>query len=400
MIRLLTSQKVGLPIRLSLGLCLGLFLAFSALAGTQVLSMTGQVERLQGQQTLTLKPGDAFDNTFSVRTGAGGQAQLLLEDGSILTVPQGSQVSVSMASQPQVKLLTGGVNVLPAKGYLTLASMGLGLKTNGYLRLRQCIDGCKEPSGLYGKILSGEVIVEYAGGRSVLRNKPFRAASGGGRPMILARDTDLLVEDGHLDVAARAKVALAEDIKQGMEAFKSGQFEKSRALLLAVREKSPTEKIVSYYLGLIALELKENDVALQHLQQYIRDDPEAARQRGVNQLVTLLLTNQLQDEVKQAIQQENQLASDKPEPGSIAVQAFTNRGDPAYAALAKGIAAMVITDLSKVPGLKVLERQKVQKLMDEISLNQSGLVSQDSMVKAGRLMRAEKVVVGSFGVQP
>jgi curli biogenesis system outer membrane secretion channel CsgG len=81
------------------------------------------------------------------------------------------------------------------------------------------------------------------------------------------------------------------------------------------------------------------------------------------------------------------------------VQAFSNRGDASYAALAKGIAAMVISDLSKVPGLKLLERQKVQKLVDEIQLSESGLVSQDNQVKAGRLMRAEKIVVGSFGVQ-
>jgi hypothetical protein len=386
MIRLLTSL-------------LGISLAFSALAGTQVLSVTGPVVRLQGPQALLLKQGETFDGTFSVRTGAGSQVQLLLDDGSILTVPHGSEVSVSMTSQPLVKLLSGGVNVLPAKGYLTLDAMGFNLKTSGYLRLRQCVDTCKEPLGLYGKTLSGEVIVEYAGGRSVLRNKPFRAALGGVRPVILARETELLAEDSQLDVAAKAKVALAEEIKVGMDAYKNSQFDKAREVLMAVREKSPTEKIVSYYLGLTALELKDNPAALQHLQQYTRDDPDVARERGVNQLVTLLLTNQLQNEVKEALQQENQLTNDKPEPNTIAVQAFTNRGDPAYAALAKGIAAMVITDLSKIPGLKVLERQKVQKLMDEISLNQSGLVSQDSLVKAGRLMRAEKVVVGSFGVQ-
>jgi len=386
MIRLLTSL-------------LGISLAFSALAGTQVLSVTGQVVRLQGPQALLLKQGETFDGTFSVRTGAGSQVQLLLDDGSILTVPHGSEVSVSMTSQPLVKLLSGGVNVLPAKGYLTLDAMGFNLKTSGYLRLRQCVDTCKEPLGLYGKTLSGEVIVEYAGGRSVLRNKPFRAALGGVRPVILARETELLAEDSQLDVAAKAKVALAEEIKVGMDAYKNSQFDKAREVLMAVREKSPTEKIVSYYLGLTALELKDNPAALQHLQQYTRDDPDVARERGVNQLVTLLLTNQLQNEVKEALQQENQLTNDKPEPNTIAVQAFTNRGDPAYAALAKGIAAMVITDLSKIPGLKVLERQKVQKLMDEISLNQGGLVSQDSLVKAGRLMRAEKVVVGSFGVQ-
>lgn len=386
MIRLLTSL-------------LGLLLASSALGGTQVLSVTGQVLRLPTQQPVPLKQGDQFDSTFRVQTGAGSLVQLLLDDGSILTVPHDSEVSVSMASQPQVKLLAGGVNVWSAHSPLTLDAMGFILKTSGFLRLRQCDGACKEPPGLYGKTLSGEVIVEYVGGRSVLRNKAFRAALGGGRPVILAREPELLAQDSQLDLAAKAKLALAEEIKEGMDAYKNGQFDKAREVLMAVREKSSTEKIVSYYLGLIALELKDNPSALQHLQQYTRNDPEMARERGVNQLVTLLLTNQLQDEVKQALKQENQLTNEKPEPNTIAVQAFTNRGDPAYAALAKGIAAMVITDLSKIPGLKVLERQKVQKLMDEISLNESGLVSQDSRVKAGRLMRAEKLVVGSFGVQ-
>lgn len=386
MIRLLTSL-----------LCL--LLASSALGGTQVLSVIGQVVRLQGQQPLPLKQGETFESTFSVQTGTGSQVQLLLDDGSILTVPYSSEVSVSMASQPQLTLLAGGVNVLPAKKPFTLAAMGFTLKTSGFLRLRQCDGACKEPPGLYGNTLSGEVIVEYSGGRSVLRNKPFRAALGGGRPVILVREPELLAQDSQLDIAAKAKVALLEEIKLGMEAYRNGQFDKAREVLLAVREKNPTEKVVSYYLGLTALELKDNPSALQHLQQYTRNDPETARERGVNQLVTLLLTNQLQDEVKQALKQENQVTNEKPEPNTIAVQAFTNRGDLAYAALAKGIAAMVITDLSKIPGLKVLERQKVQMLMDEINLNQSGLVNQDNRVKAGRLMRAEKVVVGSFGVE-
>lgn len=378
---------------------LGLGLTTFAMGATQVLSVTGQVEQLQGQQPQLIKRGETLSSSFSLRSAAGSQVQLLLEDGSILNLPQGSEVSVSMASSPQVKLLSGGVNVLPANGYLTLDAAGLSLKTNGYLRLQQCAVGCPEPAGLYGRTLSGEVIVEYVGGRSVLRHKAFRAAPGGGRPLLLAREPALLATDSHLDVAATAKVALAEEIKVGLEAYKNGQYDKSREVLMAVQEKSPTETVVAYYLGLIALERKDNTAALKYLQQYQRDDPDTATRRGVNQLLTLLLTSQLQAEVTQALQQESQLTSDKPEPNTVAVQAFTNRGDPTYAALAKGIAAMVITDLSKVPGLKVLERQKVQKLMDEISLNQSGLVSEDSRVKAGRLMRAEKLVVGSFGVQ-
>ena len=88
-----------------------------------------------------------------------------------------------------------------------------------------------------------------------------------------------------------------------------------------------------------------------------------------------------------------------PEPGSIAVEAFVNRGNAQYRAMAKGLAAMIIADLSKVPGLKVLEREKVQLLLDEAKLGDSGLADTASAVRSGRLMRAEKVVVGNFEVQ-
>jgi len=368
-------------------------------AGSQVLSVTGQVQKVQAGQTTALQRGDALDGAYSLRTAELERAQITLEDGSILTLPANSEISVGAPPDRPLQLLRGGVDVLPGKGMLALQAMGMVLKTDGYLRLRQCAAACTELPGLYGRALSGEVIVEYTGGRAVLRNKPFRAVSNSSRPLILARETALLAEDAQADLGTPAKQALAEELKSGMDAFKNGQFESARQTLQAVLEKSPTEKIVPYYLGLIALEQKDNDAALKHLQQYNRDDPETAKARGVGQLLTLLLTSQLQDEVKLAIQQESTLTNEKPEPNTIAVQAFSNRGDANYAALAKGIAALVITDLSKVPGLKVLERQKVQKLMDEIRLGESGLVSQESMLKAGRLMKAEKVLVGSFGVQ-
>lgn len=355
-------------------------------------------------QPRPLVPGDLPAEACGIRVGKQGQAQIRFDDGAILTIPRNSQmdlcpVDTTRKSPRAIKLLAGGLNILPAKGYITVESLGYSLKTNGYLRLRQCTEGCKEKPGLYGKALSGEVIVEYSGGRSVLRNKPFHALPGGKRPIILARESELLAEDHQLEAAAQAKRNLAEEIKAGMEAFKNGEYEKAQAVLTAAHERAPTEHILSYYLGLLALEAKDNATALKHLQKYAKDDPEAARERNVNQLVTLLLTNALQEEAKLALQQEGALSNQPPEPNSIAVQPFTNRSDPIYTALAKGIAAMIIADLSKVPGLKVLEREKVQKLIDEIRLSESGLIDQNTLVKAGKLMRAEKVVIGSFGVQ-
>lgn len=379
---------------------LALLLALASQAqGAELLSLVGPVHNLQAEPAQALAAGASLPGAFRLRSSAEGTAQLALEDGSVLTLLPGSEVSASAPPRRQLQLHSGGLSLLTGRDTVSVLALGYVLKANGFVRLRQCAQGCPDAPGLYGRALDGEVIVEYTGGRAVLRNKPFRASAAGSRPLMLAREPEWFADDLQLQAATRAKQALAEDLRQAMQAYQGGQFEPARQRLLAVLEQSPTEKIVPYYLGLIALEQKDNAAALQYLQQYSREDPDKARERGVGQLVTLLLTNQLQGEVALALQQENRLGTEKPEPNSIAVQAFSNRGDAAYTPLAKGIAAMVISDLSKVPGLKVLERQKVQKLVDEISLGESGLVSQENLVKAGRLMRAEKVVVGSFGVQ-
>lgn len=383
---------------LALGLSLALGLPALA-AGSQVLSVLGPVNKLQATAATALASGSQLEGAWRLRTGADAVAQIALEDGAILTLLPGSEVSLAAAPQALLQLHSGALSLLTGTQGRTLQAGGYVLKANGFVRLRQCDADCEQGPGLYGRALSGEVIVEYTGGRAVLRNKPFRAAPGGARPLILAREPQGLAIDPLLEAAERAKRALADELTLALDAYKGGELELARKRLLAVQAQSPTEKIVPYYLGLIALEQKDNDTALRQLQQYSREDPEKARERGVGQLLTLLLTNQLQGEVALALQQESRLGRQAPEPNSVAVQAFSNRGDPAYAYLAKGIAAMVISDLSKVPGLKVLERQKVQKLVDEIALSESGLVGQDSLVQVGRLMRAEKVVVGSFGVQ-
>jgi uncharacterized protein YjcR len=64
------------------------------------------------------------------------------------------------------------------------------------------------------------------------------------------------------------------------------------------------------------------------------------------------------------------------------------------------LTAFVITDLAKVPGLKVLEREKLEKLIDEIKLSEKGdLVEKSARVRAGRIMRAEKLMIGDYLIE-
>lgn len=370
-----------------------------AFAEARLISAVGEVSLIRQGVAAMATSGERITGSVVLRTGITGESQVRFADGTLLTVPPGSEVAFDAASAAPIELTAGGLDLMPAKGYRVVRHGRYSLRTNGLLKLRLCDQGCTEPAGLYGRPLSGETVVEYAGGRVVLRNRPFHAGTDGRRPVTLAREPAVFADQQRLQRAEQAKTRLAEELRLGMTAFKEGEYDKAREHLERVGQQSPSEHIVSYTLGLIALETKDNSGALRHFQQYSQAAPEAARDRGVNQMITLLLSNQLEQEVRQAMLQERALSSEPPEPNTIAVQPFSNRSDPAYGVLAKGIAAMVITDLSKVPGLKVLERQMVQRLMDEIRLSESGVVDQDSQVRAGRLMRAEKVIVGGFGVE-
>jgi TolB-like protein len=71
-----------------------------------------------------------------------------------------------------------------------------------------------------------------------------------------------------------------------------------------------------------------------------------------------------------------------------------NRAD--YDALGKGIADVLITDLATNPTIRVLERDRVQQLMDEQNLGSAGRVDQETAVKVGKLLGVHHMIFGGF----
>lgn len=191
----------------------------------------------------------------------------------------------------------------------------------------------------------------------------------------------------------------AEALGEAVQFFEKGQTEPARLRFLQVQKAFPNNAMAAYYLGAIALDQGQHFETIRQWQQYIQTDPDGASRKGIPEKVTLLVNQELRAEVERAIKLEASLNTQTPEPGTVAVLPFVNRGDAAQAILSKGLAAMMISDLSKVPGLRVLERAKLQMLADEIALSGSGLVDEKSAVRAGRLMRAEKLLIGDYKVQ-
>jgi len=89
-------------------------------------------------------------------------------------------------------------------------------------------------------------------------------------------------------------------------------------------------------------------------------------------------------------------------PKTMAILPFENNSvtDPEkFAPLSKGLSAMLITDLkNSSTSLQLIERDKIQALLKEIALSQSGSVDQSTAVRAGKILGAQSIVFGSFMV--
>ncbi|MBF0368287.1 MAG: hypothetical protein HQL52_02420 [Magnetococcales bacterium] len=194
-------------------------------------------------------------------------------------------------------------------------------------------------------------------------------------------------------------LAAGDTLEKGVQLFRENKFDKAIVQFRKVQKGEPENPWAAYYMGLLELRKGNGKAAIKQWQLYQRVDPAGAEKNGIPGRLTLLQEEERKQSVAALMKFEQQLSDNPPEPGAIAVFPFENEGLSKYNVLSKGLMALIIADLSKVPGLKVLERGKLQKLLDEIKLSQSGLVREDAQVKTGRMLRAERLVLGEYAVE-
>lgn len=107
-------------------------------------------------------------------------------------------------------------------------------------------------------------------------------------------------------------------------------------------------------------------------------------------------------EAKKAEPESEIVAAIDQTPTTLAILPFENNSvtnPELYAPLGKGLAAMLITDLKKAgTSLRMIERAKIQSLLKEVALSQSGSVDESTAIRAGKILGAQSIVFGSFMV--
>ncbi|MDP1676722.1 MAG: CsgG/HfaB family protein [Bacteroidota bacterium] len=87
------------------------------------------------------------------------------------------------------------------------------------------------------------------------------------------------------------------------------------------------------------------------------------------------------------------------DPKTVAVLYFENNSivdkdklDP----LKKGLADMMITEMSKIKGIKVVERQRIQSIIEELNLSETDMVDKSTTQEMGKLLGAKVMLFGGF----
>ncbi len=196
--------------------------------------------------------------------------------------------------------------------------------------------------------------------------------------------------------AAPGSVSPADGLAQGRAALTAGDYLAARD---AFRVWLATHRDARAKLGLAAAYegLNRLDSARAVYTRVGETKVPGSVRRQLEGRLRLLARRELVEAARSAAANEAALASEPPRPNSVAVLPFRYLGtDEQLRPLERGLAQIVVTDLSQVGSLVLLERDAVQRLLDELRLAAAGLVDPATGARSGRLLRAERVIQGSF----
>ncbi len=185
-------------------------------------------------------------------------------------------------------------------------------------------------------------------------------------------------------------------VQQAVAYYEQGESAKAQESLERAQSVFPENYAVPYYLGLIYLEQGKRAAAIAQWRRYVKIAPKSENALKIRKYLTILFREQAREFAKQAVAAEATLTSGQADDKTVAVTTFKNLGSNQLGPLGKGMAAMLISDLSQVPDLQVVERIKLQALLEEMKLGTSGLVNKNTAPRVGKLLKAKHLTTGSL----
>jgi tetratricopeptide (TPR) repeat protein len=183
----------------------------------------------------------------------------------------------------------------------------------------------------------------------------------------------------------------------GIAYYRAGRWTDARDELAAARRLDPKDGLAALYAGLAAEQLGDLAGAREAYSSYLVVGRTSRARHQLRERLAALTRRELTASTQSAIAREAELSAVAGPPTTIAVLPFRFTGsDSSLAPLGRGLAELVVVDLARAPQLTVLERARVQALVDEIALGDAGVADPATAARAGRILRAGRLVAGAI----
>ncbi len=188
----------------------------------------------------------------------------------------------------------------------------------------------------------------------------------------------------------------SDPVAEGVHRYESGDIEAAREALESAKPLFPSNPAVSYYLGVIYLQEGRRSDTISEWREYVSIAPDSEDAMKIRKYLTLLAREEAIAYARRAVAGEAALVSGPAVDNAVAITPFHNLGSEALGPLGKGMAAMLITDLSQVRDLQVVERMRLQALLQEMGLAASGVIDPETAPEIGKFLKSGHVVTGSL----
>ena len=179
--------------------------------------------------------------------------------------------------------------------------------------------------------------------------------------------------------------------------MRTGRPARAYDLLKKAFAQTPNDPQTIFFLGLASEGIGKRQAAIELLGRYSDVPAESDYRTLMEGRYAWLVRQEARASVRQLIEQERAIADRAPSPRVVAVLPFEFQGgDERFQPLGRGLAEMVSTDLTNIERLQLVERVRLQALLDELELAQSEYVDDATAPRVGQLLGAGRLVSGSY----
>lgn len=208
-------------------------------------------------------------------------------------------------------------------------------------------------------------------------------------------DYDRAIEKYYAEI--KANPASADAWRElGIAYYKKGELIKAEDALKQANIIKP-EPLAYLYIGLLSEKQNNIDAAIAAYSTALNLNPKGEIGGTLRQYLERMANLKLQAEIADAVKNEKEIDAQSIPSNTIAVVDFDGSSLPAETApLASGLAEFTAIDLSKVSALRVVERQKIDALLGELKLAETGVSDPKIAPRVGRILGSRNVVTGNL----